>query len=299
MPVTGPESESVDDQETDQLGEAHAESSLQQGGYVRVHRAVLEDTNDLTAAYLYGILEDFAQLGARTGRGCVPSLETLADLCRASVSTVRRARTKLKERGWLSWEQVTPWQTRYTVRDRGHGRPKGGCHSDRGVSQRQGGAVKLDTPPCQIEHATPVNLTPNLELNELERESYSPNGASDLADTPLAPKSETTPYAAWVAFCRGARLDIGAATPDEKSKALGIAKHLLANGVGLADIEGCAAYLRSQSWRRGLLGMDTLASEIGKWRMEGRPAREPEPPPRHEHMTQADWNSGAPGKFVY
>jgi hypothetical protein len=44
---------------------SEAESPLQQYGYIRCYRAVVQSCG-ITAAYLYGIIEDYVQLGART-----------------------------------------------------------------------------------------------------------------------------------------------------------------------------------------------------------------------------------------
>lgn len=83
---------------------AQADSPLQQYGYVRVYRAVAHQCG-IPAAYLYGILEDYVQLGARTGRGCVPSHNHLAKLMnchRRSVVTYMQA---LRDKGWIEWDE--------------------------------------------------------------------------------------------------------------------------------------------------------------------------------------------------
>lgn len=96
---------------------------------------------------------------------------------------------------------------------------------------------------------------------------------SDGAAAP--PSSE--PYGFFQALCDETGADEAAATKSEKSKQLGIAKTLIADGVTEADVRGCIRYLQSQSWRTAIIDLSTVRSEIGKWRMAGRPAAEPLP----------------------
>src|SRR5688500_737832 len=62
-----------------ELAPAEADSPLQHYGYVRSYRAVVRSCG-VMEAYLYGILEDFSQVGARTKKGSVPSHARLAEL---------------------------------------------------------------------------------------------------------------------------------------------------------------------------------------------------------------------------
>lgn len=81
---------------------AEAESPLQQYGYVRCYRAVVQACG-VQAAYLYGLLEDYVQMGARTKRGCVPSHEHLAGLMGVHRNTVVSLMQKLRDAGWVEW----------------------------------------------------------------------------------------------------------------------------------------------------------------------------------------------------
>ena len=85
---------------------------------------------------------------------------------------------------------------------------------------------------------------------------------------------ESQPYAAWMAFCESAGLDIKAASPQEKGRSLKTAQRLLEANFTVQDIGACAAYLASQSWRTSLLSMANVEAEIGKWSMAGKPKRE-------------------------
>lgn len=84
-------------------GSAHAENPLQQHGYIRTYRAIVHDCG-LIAAVVYGCLEDYAQMGERTGRGCVPSHKTIAKALEVSVDTIQRAMNKLRDAGYIAWE---------------------------------------------------------------------------------------------------------------------------------------------------------------------------------------------------
>lgn len=79
-----------------------AEAKTQQYGYVRAYRAVMHECGAVPAI-LYGILEDYAQMGARTGKGCIPSHPHLAELVGISERSVRTHLTTLKARGWIEW----------------------------------------------------------------------------------------------------------------------------------------------------------------------------------------------------
>lgn len=107
--------------------------------------------------------------------------------------------------------------------------------------------------------------------------------SSPIPDTgfpvpPQAPRSRgevaEVPYAMWSAFCEAAGYEIAAATPQEKGRSLKTAQRLIEAGVTVAEVAACTRYLASQSWRTGVLSLTTVANEIGKWRMAGRPEEE-------------------------
>lgn len=92
-----------DDNTSEERAAVNAVSPLQQYGYVRCYRAVIHSCG-LDAAYLYGLLEDYAQLGARSGRGCVPSQKTLAGKMGCTRETVRVKLNTLRDHGWVEWD---------------------------------------------------------------------------------------------------------------------------------------------------------------------------------------------------
>jgi hypothetical protein len=120
-----------------------ASSPTQQYGYVRCYRAVVSDCG-VVAAYLYGVLEDYAQLGARTGKGCAPSDEHLGTLLGVHRNTIIGLRMKLREAGWITWDDTSK-TNRYTLPNR--------TTTYHNPAQNPG----TTTPPAQILGSTCTN----------------------------------------------------------------------------------------------------------------------------------------------
>lgn len=93
-----------------------AVSPLQRYGYVRCYRAIVGDCG-VAAAFLYGVLENYAQLGERTGIGCVPSHATLAKDMGVHRNTIITQLQSLREKGWVEWEEHGK-VNRYTLPNR-------------------------------------------------------------------------------------------------------------------------------------------------------------------------------------
>lgn len=106
----------------------------------------------------------------------------------------------------------------------------------------------------------------------------SPIADTGFPDDPPTPRPRgavvDAPYALWSAFCDAAGYDINEATPQEKGRSLKTAKRLMEGGISADEVAACTHYLQSQSWRTGVLSLTSVANEIGKWRMAGRPAAE-------------------------
>jgi hypothetical protein len=61
-----------------------------------------DKTLDMADMFTYGILLRFAGAGKKTGLGAIPSIGKMAELSRASESSVKRRLAKLKDRGWVT-----------------------------------------------------------------------------------------------------------------------------------------------------------------------------------------------------
>jgi hypothetical protein len=115
------------------------------------------------------------------------------------------------------------------------------------------------------------------------REETDPTGAKDPpaprpdSSKSTPPPSSLQPYRLFQVICEELGADEAAATKSEKQKQLGVAKHLIADGVSEEDVRGCVRYLQSQTWRTAIIDLVTVRSEVGKWRMAGRPVREAVP----------------------
>lgn len=80
-----------------------AVNPLQHYGYVRVYHAVVQSCG-IQAAFLYGILEQYAQIGAHTGKGAIPSHAILAQKMNCGVRSIANYLDQLRESKWISWE---------------------------------------------------------------------------------------------------------------------------------------------------------------------------------------------------
>ncbi len=65
-------------------------------------------------------------------------------------------------------------------------------------------------------------------------------------------------------------------SPSEKSKQLGVAKRLLADGMTDADVRDMAKWLRAQTWMTSGIDFLTLEKYRGRWQMSGKPKTVPD-----------------------
>jgi hypothetical protein len=127
----------------DQQEGISADAQTQQYGYIRCYRAVVRDCG-VMAAYLYGILEDYVQLGVRNGRPVVPSHDHLAKLMDCHRNTIITLMKKLRETGWVVQRETLGGTNEYFLPARGIGKS---C---------AGGAQKTGTPCTKSVHKQDV-----------------------------------------------------------------------------------------------------------------------------------------------
>lgn len=108
--------------------------------------------------------------------------------------------------------------------------------------------------------------------NKTQHNKTEPNRTLPKNDAQARPVGE--PFEALVALCEATGADVSELSGSVKSKQLGKAKQLLADGMTVADIGRCAGYCASQSWRSGSVDMFTVEKERGKWEMAGKRAVE-------------------------
>jgi hypothetical protein len=101
----------------DQPFEVEAVSAFQRDGYFRLHRAVKRDCG-MGAAIVYGVLEQFSQIGAMTGKGCFPSRKAIGDETGMSVRSVATYLDKLEAAKWIKRRANAGYTSRYFLTDK-------------------------------------------------------------------------------------------------------------------------------------------------------------------------------------
>lgn len=157
--------------------------------------------------------------------------------------------------------------------------------SDRVRAEREAAAERMQRRRSGYVRANIERTSPDVREQEQikSREDTDPTGVNDPPSPLVAPSeaapppSSLQPYRLFQVLCEEVGADEAAATKSEKQRQLGIAKHLIADGVSESDVRGCVRYLQSQSWRTSIIDLATVRSEVGKWRMAGRPVREATP----------------------
>lgn len=228
-------------------GETVAENPLQQQGYVRVYRAVAAACG-MEAAMVYGILENYAQMGERSGRGCIPSHAALAREMGCSSRSVIRYLAALRDAGYVSWEATGEGDVnRYIL----HHDPTQNCQ----------------TPTTNCQTPLRQNGVPPYDKMSYKKErvnsNTSPNGGNPL-----------TPFALFAAICESAGLDPTQFSQREKNKHMAVAKRLIEDGASVEEMRSHVGWLRSQRWRTQPVTVFTVEKEIGAWRASGKPERD-------------------------
>src|SRR5688500_4949659 len=111
-----------------------AQSPLQQYGYIKCYRAVVLECG-VMAAYLYGILEDYAELGARERRELAPSHAHLATLMGIHRNSIPPMLDGLVTKQWVQIEKRPGLRDRYLLPNRNrHKNSAGDAHELWGTS---------------------------------------------------------------------------------------------------------------------------------------------------------------------
>lgn len=95
--------------------EVEIENPVQAFGYVRVYRAI-RDAVGMDAAYLYGVLEDYAQMSHRNRRLCTPTHDDLAKHMSTSTRTIERHVATLRNSGFIGTRKLPNGRMAYTVK---------------------------------------------------------------------------------------------------------------------------------------------------------------------------------------
>jgi hypothetical protein len=262
--------------EDDVLSESHAVSLTQQRGYIRTYRAITDECGP-TAAMIYGMLEDYAQLGAETGMGCVPSHSTIAKKLHVHRNTVMNHLEKLRDAGWVTWERTKKHGVnRYILLSK----------SNPDLAQKQGN-------PC-TNIVQPLHK--NRALSNQSRSSQKELVLSPPGENPPDQRKTSGPYDLWVCIGPQIGLDVVAmsGTTAEK-RALAVCKRLLKEKTSCDELTQLVAFMKSQQWR-GEIRITHLETELGEWRGRGSPEREK--PGQGRRRTEAQMNAGGQGKLV-
>lgn len=103
--------------------------------------------------------------------------------------------------------------------------------------------------------------------------SYEPSVETTEGTPPLPPVREM-PYAAFAAMCEGLGSDPKKATGRYKEQQIAISSDLLNDGYTCDQIRRVSRYIRSQTWRTGVIDMKTVSGVIGSWVLANEPERE-------------------------
>lgn len=135
----------------------------------------------------------------------------------------------------------------------------------------------------------------NDKQKENKKENKKENGDLTTAvEPPLkreAVPPSSAPYRLFQVLCDETGDDEAAATAAYKKQQTGIAKQLLSNGVTETEVAGCVRYLKSQTWRTTGIDLRTVASEIGKWQLAGKPDQARASPGVNGRPSQLDHNA--------
>lgn len=203
----------------------------------------------MAAACLYGIIEDYVQLGERTGKGAVPSHAKLATTMGCSVRSVIRYLTVLRDHGWIEWEGEDGKASRYVLPN---------------LRQNDTGNLRqIGRPPTPNCHTTSAKLADDLEQG---------NNREELTPPPTPPAGESvSPYGVFAAICEADGQDPAAYSARERGKLLAVCKRLVEDGTTSDEVRAFVAWIRSQTWRTTPVTPFTVEKEIGAWRAKGRP----------------------------
>lgn len=237
-----------------------AENAIQARGYMRLHREVLEQCG-LYAATVYGYLEDLVQLGNRTGEGCFPSHQSIAEATYISVSSVRRALEDLRKKGFVQWS------TRGDRTSNSYTLP----HYPKPQMEAQENAKSVPTE--RTVRSDRADLTPEVRSHRAEG-SLSQNDYLEQTNNQDIPNGILQPYAAFEILCAEADMDLRGFSRGDVNRNLAVAKRLINDGgvpLTESDLRRFARWLRAQSWWHGGITMFDVEKRIGEWRADGRP----------------------------
>lgn len=253
-----------------------AENTIQARGYMRLHREVLEQCG-LYGAAVYGHLEDLVQLGNRTGEGCFPSHQSIAEATYMSVSSVRRALDDLRAKGFVKWEtRGDRTSNAYTLPH--YQRPKPGAKES---------TESVPTERTVRSHRT--DQAPEVRSDRAEG-SFSQNEYLERSS------KNVSPYGLFAALCDEAQYDPSGFSEKDRKIQMHAAKALLELETPITEDElrRIVRWMRAQTWRTQIITLHTIGKELGKWRAAKRPGPDAQ---RALKVGSPEW-AAATGKAV-
>ncbi len=232
-------------------------------GFFR-HPKVVGAGRDARVLYLAGL----CYCGANLTDGSIldGALRVLA--AEAEIKNPKAAAERLVEVGL--WEQVGGGYRVHDYLD--HNRSSDNVRSERdAAADRMRRGRSENVRPNKARSSPEVRITDTDTDTEREREK---NDDATPAPPGAAAPSPSAPYRLFQAFCEETGADEAAAGEGTKAKQCAVAKRLLADGVDEPELRRAVRWLGSQAWRTSPIDLRTVESEIGKWRLAGRPERE-------------------------
>jgi len=150
--------------------------------------------------------------------------------------------------------------------------------------KRQGRRTESAGRPPDVLRTSDGSLTesvvtvtvPNQTITKPKKKTTAAKRA-ETADAGADARRPNDAYAVFRALCDETGASEDDASRSFKNQQLGIAKRLLDDGFTESDVRECVRYLKSQTWRTGIIDLRTVSAEIGRWSLAGRPAAEPIP----------------------
>lgn len=186
------------------------------------------------------------------------------------------------ETGWTIHDYAEHQRTREQIKATSEVRAEAGRRGGKQTASKTEANVKQTASKSQakVQQTKTVcldSVEANLKQNKNKNKNENPERERETTADAGASAPPNQPYAIFQALCDETGASEDEASRSFKSQQLGIAKKLLDDGFSEADVRECVRYLKSQTWRTGIIDLRTVQAEIGRWAIAGRPAAEPIP----------------------
>lgn len=219
-----------------------------------------------------------------TPRGTLPDLTAIAFRLRISTEEAQSALDEFANRGLIDIDDAGTsaphnWDSRQRRSDSSAER----VTAYRERQRATGNSTKTNEPVTSNDTSDSMNHDGNATRNAPVTLQVTPPDTDTESDTDPEKKTgaarpvpaEDTPFSLFEAL-----MDLVGApgrkppSPAWRDKQLGIAKRLLEQGHGTAQVRKCIAFMQSQSWRGSPIDLGQVERVIDAWEVSGEPERD-------------------------